>query len=83
LTTEASVMSIPMISLDTTNAISSQELPAGPSPSNSPDGLTTGKCGQVRRLVSRTAEQANSSALPILGIYGPNSFASFATVGRE
>lgn len=71
LTTEASLMSEPMTSPDTTNAISSPGSPAGRLPSGSPIGLTTPPSGLAPARVSRFRAQDNERAMPTNDTSGP------------
>lgn len=70
-----------MTSEPSPSAISSQASADGGSPSDSPDGQTTGPFGQAPARASRSASQAREPVLTIQGTCGPTSIASSPPVG--
>lgn len=73
---DRSPMSTPKISTASEPAISSPASEDGRSPSSSPAGPTSGRCGPAPVPVSRSARQGNAAAGMTTGIYGRNSGAS-------
>ena len=66
----------PMISEDTSNAISLPELQSGVTPCGSPDGQTTGKSGPDLAPASHSARPAKAKRSTTKGIFGQSSFGS-------
>ena len=58
---------------DTPNVISSRELPAGPAPSDSPDGTTSGPSGPAPVPASPSRSQGSEKAQPTSATSGPLS----------